>query len=485
MGDAPHVASGMSGNLYRFQKQAIQRGLKRRARYGYFMEMGTGKTRVAIETASQLPRCRRIVVVLPLAAAGVWRREVRKWAPAARSSTCTRSNIRRRAMRVKQIRERSPRRRIYMLVGYESFWREPLKRQILRFAPDMMIYDEAHRLKSWRTRQSKFAHSLATPDNKIHTPEHVLALTGTPMPNGPQDAFSIFKAIDPSIFGTRWTEFESRYIIKGGYLGYQIVGYQHEEELRDKIAAHSFRITKAEALDLPPQVDVVVPVELSRKARRIYDKLAKTAIAQVEGVQGKGTALGRIVLANEMRLQQVASGFVRVEEEKKLIDFDTAKRDALAELLEDVILQSGRAVVFCRFTHDVDEAIEVANKIVGEHVVQIDGRVDQRTREAQCKWFNTFEPSVLVGQIQVASLAIDLSVAHVCIFYSRNWSLLDYDQARSRLHRHGQRHKVTYYHLIARDTIDEKIQRGLAKKQDMQATLLRDKRRAREFFDSR
>lgn len=468
--------------LYRFQKQAIRATLGHHARYGLYLEMGTGKTRVAIETASRLPLCRRILVVLPLSAAGVWRREVRKWAPEARTATCTRGSIHKRALRMKRLRERSYKRRVYVLVGYESFWREPLKREILRYAPDMVIYDEAHRLKSWRTRQSKFAHSLALPDNKVHTPEYILALTGTPMPNGAQDAFSLFKAIDPAMLGSRWTDFETRYIIKGGYLNYQIVGYQHEEELRDKIAAHSFRITKDEALDLPAQVDVVVPVELGKKARGIYDKLARDAIAQIDGIQGAGTALGRIVLSNEVRLQQVASGFVRVEEEKKLIDFDTSKRDALADLLEDVILQAGRAIVFCRFTHDVDEALEVSREIVGDAVYQIDGRVDQRDREAQVKWFSTFEPGILVGQIQVASLAIDLSAAHVGIFYSRNWSYLDYDQARGRLHRHGQKHKVTYYHLIAQDTIDEKIQKALAKKEDLQAALLRDRKRAREFF---
>lgn len=469
-------------NLYRFQKRAIHRGLEHRGRYGYFLEMGLGKTRVAIETASRLPSCRTILVVLPLSAAGVWRQEVHKWAPEARTVTCTRSSVRRRAMRVKRLRERPPNRRIYVLVGYESFWREPLKRQILRLAPDMIIYDEAHRLKSWRTRQSKFAHALAARGNKIHTPEHILAMTGTPMPNGAQDAFSIFKALDPKIFGSRWTDFEARYIIKGGYMGYEIKGYINEEELQEKIAAHSFRITKAEALDLPPQVDVIVPVELSRKARRIYDKQAKDAIAQITGIQGTGTSLGRIVMTNEMRCQQIASGFARVEEGKRIIDFDTSKRDVLKDLLEDVILQAGRAVIFCRFRHDVDAALEVARGIVGDATYQIDGRVDQRDREAQVKWFRTFEPAILVGQIQVASLAIDLSAAHVGIFYSRNWSFLDYDQARGRLHRHGQEQKVTFYHLIATRTIDEKIVRALQKKEDLMRTLLKDKKAAKAFF---
>jgi len=377
------------------------------------------------------------------------------------------------------------RRRIYVLVGYESFWREPLRRWILRYEPDVVIYDEAHRLKSWRTRQGKFAHSIAAKDNKIHTPRYILALTGTPMPNGAQDAFSVFKAIDPDVFGTRWTDFRDKYIKMGGYLNYQIIGYKDEEEMQQRIADHSFRITKADALDLPPQVDVVVPVRLSKKGRYYYDKMAKDAIVQISEASRKGTALGRIVLSQELRLQQIASGFVRVEEKGEIISFDSSKKDTLKDLLSDVLVQEKKVVVFCRFRRDVENACQVAKRLKAQ-VFRLDGTVPPATREKYIKRFTTTDrPAVLVAQIQVAALSIDLTAAHVGIFYSRNWSYLDYDQARSRIHRHGQKQKVTYYHLIAVNTIDEKIQKGLAKKEDMQAILLRDKKRARAFFGTK
>ena len=88
---------------------------------------------------------------------------------------------------------------------------------------------------------------------------------------------------------------------------------------------------------------------------------------------------------------------------------------------------------------------------------------------------------MLVGQIQVASLAIDLTCAHIGVFYSRDYSLLNFDQARGRLHRHGQEQKVTYYHLIATNTIDAKIFQALKQKDELQRKLL-DKNRAKAFF---
>lgn len=387
--------------------------------------------------------------------------------------TCTQGSIARRALKLLRLAHRKASNRVFVIVGYESFWREPLRKAIINYQPDMIIYDEGHRLKGRGTRQSRFAHTL--------TSKHILALTGTPFPNGPEDAFSLFKAIDPSVFGTRWVDFEDRYIIRGGFQRYQIIGYRNLPEFEQRIADHSFRITKAEALDLPPQVDVEIPVTLSKKARAIYDKLSKEAIAEIEAFDGsQGIALSRIVLTNIIRLQQVASGFVRVED-GRILDFDTSKLDMLSDLLRDALDAAGRVVVFCRFRHDVDAVSAVARRLIGDHVYRIDGRVDPRDREAQLAWFRTFEPAVLVGQMQVASLSIDLTCAHVGIFFSRDYSLLNFDQARGRLHRHGQKQKVTYYHLVADQTIDENIYQALLKKDKLQRSLL-DARRAKEFF---
>src|SRR3989304_1312633 len=266
----------MPPKLYRHQEQAGEKVLELHGRCGLFPDVGTGKTRVAIEAAKHLANCHRILVVAPLFAAGVWRDQVKKWAPEARTLRCIRGSIVQRAAKLRRLRIRKPSRRVYVVVGYESYWREPLRSEILKYDPQMIIYDEAHRLKGKGTKQSRFAHSLAsgadeTP-TETHKPAHVLALTGTPLPNGPEDAFSLFKAISPTVFGTRWIDFEDRYIVMGGFQRYQIVSYRNLPEFEEKVAAHSYRITKAEALDLPEQVDVEVPVMLSRKDRGIYDK---------------------------------------------------------------------------------------------------------------------------------------------------------------------------------------------------------------------
>jgi len=302
------------------------------------------------------------------------------------------------------------------------------------------------------------------------------------MANGPEDLFSMYKAIDPAIFGTRWMDFERAYIMRGGYGGYQIVGYRNRSVLEGKLDESSFRITKEDALDLPPQVDVEVPIILA--SRRVYDELRRRAIAEIEGLRGEeGTALSRCVLTNILRLQQVTSGFVKTTDERE-VELSSEKVDTLTDLLADAVAATGRVVVFCRFRDDVAQAALAAHKVMGGGPsMVIHGGVPQHQREAILDRFRAADKAVLVLQVQVGSLGIDLSCAQVAVFYSLDYSLVNYLQARDRLHRLGQTGKVTYYHLVAQNTIDEVIYQTLDRKQDLTHGIL-DRQTAKEIFQN-
>ncbi len=450
--------------LYSYQEEAVDKLVALRGCGGLFMEMGTGKTRTALRIA-QLLEAERICVVAPLAARPIWRDEVKLVWPEMRTLNLTKGSIVERAQRLSDAAQHAD--AFIAVVGYESYWRQPLRKALLAWDPHFVIYDEAHRLKGRTTKQARFAHHLA---EKV---SHRLGLTGTPSPNGLQDMFSVFKALKPSLFGTRWPDFESMYLIMGGYQGYQIIGYRNEDGASEIIQDNSFRITKADALDLPEQVDVRIPIALSPKETNAYEEMKKHAIAEVQdAMTGKyGTALARIVLTSAIRLQQITSGYVKVED-GSLVKLGTSKIDTLRDLLEDVLAQTSHVVVFCRFTHDV-EAIADAVAKIKKSVYVLDGRVLPEVRENEIKNFQDYG-GVLVGQIQVSSLAIDLSCAHTAIFYSPDYSLTNYLQARDRLHRIGQTHHVTYYSLVAEGTVDTKLYRVLEKKENLMRKLHND-----------
>jgi SNF2 family DNA or RNA helicase len=452
-------------DLLPHQKKAVRKWNKRRG-FGLFMDMGTGKTRVALEILRR-KKPKRVLVVAPLSAIPVWAKEVRKVGLNRRVRDASLGTIRERADYVKA------RGNCILTVGYESYWREPLRSAILKWGPNAVVYDEAHRLKSAGAKQSRFAGVLYKELSLI------LALTGTPMPNGPEDLYALYRAFDQEVFGTRLMDFERRYIKKGGWNLWQIVGYNNLDEIEEKVKATSYRTTKEEVLDLEIPDDIDVTVRLAERTRKIYAKLKKEAIAEVEGIfKGKrkqGVTLSRAVITNILRLQQITSGFAKLST-GEIVDLSKEKLHATRDLVQDS--GASHVVIFCRFRRDIDRLRTTLTKDVRVRV--LDGRAKPAVREMIRQEFER-TGGVLIAQVAVASLGIDLSFAHTAIFYSPDYSLTNYLQSRDRLQRIGQEQKVTYYHLIAEHTIDQRIYDILARKEDLTRQVL-DVARIRHLF---
>lgn len=449
-------------SLFPYQQRALELVQRRNGRAGLFLEMGTGKTRVAL-TYCQEEGFKKILVVCPISVAGVWEDEVRKMGLDFWVRNYTYSSINQRAQMIACDEEMRMQYPLLVLVNYESFWRMPLRMALQKWKPDIVILDEAHKIKGRTTRQAKFAHTL------VSLVPHRLALTGTPITNGLQDLFSLYKFIDPTVFGTRYADFESTYILKGGYMGHQIIGYRWEDEVRYKVGQTSYQISKAEALDLPERTDVMVPVRLDAKTRRSYDQIRKYAIAEIEGKGDdgqpkRGVVLARIVLTTILRLQQVANGFSTTDDGEVIV-ISGEKLQACQDLVEGAAGQ--QVVIFCRFLKDI-ERLEATIP----HSLSIHGSIPQKERSARIHAFQTGKVNALICQIQVASLGIDLSAASIGIFYSTGFSLTDFLQARDRIHRHGQTQKVTYYYLVGENTVEIKVYKALDAKQKIAAKVV-------------
>lgn len=448
-------------NLYPYQKRAVKFIKQRGGVGGLFMEMGTGKSRTALAYLSTV-KCRRILIVCPISVIGVWEREIKKvgldWHILNLTGSGTAFEKARRFVRA--ARKVKGNTTAVALINYETYWRLAMAKELIRWQPDAIVMDEAHRLKGRSTQQSRFAGRL------VPMSKHRLALTGTPITTGLQDLFAMYRFIDPAIFGTRWQDFENRYILLGGYQNRQIVGYQNQEEVRGKLERTAYQISKAEALDLPERTDVIMPVELSPKTREIYNEVRKFALAEIEGrgedgLPKKGIVLARIVLSTILRLQQVACGFARTTEEE-YIDLSDEKLSACRDLISDAVAEGHKIVVFARFIHDLDRLAAVVPRSI-----MLSGNTPQKDREPLLDEFRSDKYDVLLCQIQVGSLGIDLTVADIAVFYSTGFSLAEYLQARDRLHRHGQTRKVTTYHMAGVRTVDEKIIHALISKQQV------------------
>jgi len=169
-----------------------------------------------------------------------------------------------------------------------------------------------------------------------------------------------------------------------------------------------------------------------------------------------------------LRLQQATSGHAVLDatdddpDERHVVEVGTEKRDLLADTIED--LPAGeRVVVFCRFTHDLDNVRSVA-----EAQGRAYGELSGRRRDALADDATMADGVEVVGvQIQSGGVGIDFTAARYCVFYSVGFSLGDYDQALARVHRPGQEHPVTYYHLTCEGTIDEIVYEALRQRKDL------------------
>src|SRR5690606_32254007 len=274
------------------------------------------------------------------------------------------------------------------VVNYEATWR--MEQALARFVQGgMIIADESHRIKTPGAQQSKAMGRLG------QVASYRLLLTGTPVTQNPLDIWSQYRFLDPSIFGRSFYAFRNRYAIMGGYNNYQVVGYRNLDELVERAHRIAFRITRAECLDLPPQVYPDIPVQLGPRARSIYRELEEQAVARLSA---ETAVSAPNVLTELLRLQQVAGGWVTTDD-GRTVQVGTEKLDALMDLLEDLLAHEQRKViVFCRFVPEIRAILDACQK-AGITAEGLYGETKDRG-ELVRRFQEEADPRVMVIQIQ-------------------------------------------------------------------------------------
>lgn len=260
----------------------------------------------------------------------------------------------------------------------------------------------------------------------------------------------------------------------GGFDNKQIVGYRDLDGLIKKEHSVALRVTKAEALDLPERTFENRTVTLNRKERTIYDRLRRDSFAELDG---GGTITAPTVLTKLLRLQQFTGGFLTEDDAEAPKLVSRGKLDALADILQDYVLDGGKKlVIFARFLPEIHEIEALCRKMLDKakmKTVAIYGEIKKEVRGEIVRQFQT-DPAtaVFIGQIDTAGTGITLTAADTCVYYSVTYNYATYEQSLSRIHRIGQKHLCTYIHLVAEGTIDEAILAALARKEDLAKTIV-------------
>lgn len=441
--------------------------------FGFLFEMGCGKTLTAIAVAGvgyQQKRIARVLIVAPTSVVAVWPKEFQDYA-AFPYTIRTLLGTKQQRLKALADLERFPYPHLKVaVINYESTWREEIFDALLDFDADLVIADESQRIKSHDAAQSKAMHQLGD------KARYKLILSGTPVQNEAVDLWSQYRFLDPTIFGTNFYAFRSRYCEMGGFNRKQIVRYRDLDTLIRKEHSIAYRVTKEEALDLPEQTFENRYITLSRSERNLYDRLRRDSYAELAD---GGTITATTVLTKLLRLQQFTGGFLVEDDaiQPKLVS--RGKLDALEDILQDYVVEGKKKlVIFARFIpeiHEIEALCEKTLRSAGMKAVAIYGDIKKENRGDIVQQFQTDpKTTVFIGQIDTAGTGITLTAADTCIFYSVNFNFATYSQSLSRIHRIGQHHPCTYIHLLAEKTIDETVLQALQKKEDLAKTVVDD-----------
>jgi len=335
-----------------------------------------------------------------------------------------------------------------VVINYESAWREPFASWAKEVNFDLVVADECHRLKTPSGATSKFFARLA------HHSKCRLGLTGTPLPHGPLDAYAQYRFLDPGIFGISYTRFRSEFAVMGGFEGKQVLSFKNLSDLHNKMFLIAYRVMSKDVFDLPPFSDTERYCTLSPEERRIYEEMSTNLCVDIKS----GTITASNALVKLLRLQEITSGYLDGQ------PIGDSKKKLLADVLEDFEIKEP-IVIFARFTNDLKNIKEVVES-QGRRYAELSGHANQLSQ------WQIGNYDVLGVQIKSGREGVDFTRARYSIYYSLGFSLGDYDQSRKRLDRPGQQREGLYIHLLAEKSIDMKVMKALAIRQEIVASVL-------------
>lgn len=473
---APLLPYPVKANLYKHQIRGANMALRAFGAldaktpgggFGELFEMGCGKTLTTIAVAGvlyNLGKIDRVLVVAPTSVCSVWPHDLNQFAAFPWEARVLLGDKKKRLKALNELENWPFKALRIAVINYESTHREGIFEALAAYKPDLIVCDESQRIKNPSAAQSKALHKLgdAAPFRMI--------LSGTPVQNNAVDLYSQYRFLDPAVYGANFYAFKNRYCIMGGYGQHQIVGYRNMDELVEKEHSVAYRVTKEECLDLPQQTFINRYVQFTDAEQAIYEQLRKSSFLELETGEN---VTATTILTMYLRLMQLTGGFLTADESTRPKQVNTAKLDALADIVDDYVVDAGKKlVIFARFRAEI-AAIENLLRLRKIQYGSIYGDVPMEERGKIVEDFQTNpDTKVFVAQIQTAGLGITLHAASTAVFYSYDYNYANYAQALARIHRIGQRLPVTYIHLVVDGSIDEKILAALENKEDMAKTVV-------------
>lgn len=468
---------------YEHQRKAFELSADQET-YALLMEMGTGKSKVIVDTACYLYAKGRINSVLIIAPKGVHSKWVNHDFPLSVSPAVNwqkaiwRSGDAKSKIQCENLFEPGEQLRV-LTMNFDVFStpKSPgvaLAKRFLQSTDCLLVLDESTRIKNPTAARTKTLMKLGD------LAKYKRILTGTPITNSVFDLYSQFAFLDHGIFGQSFISFKHTYAeilddrdplmmaikARGARFLPIIVAkdaegrpkYKNLDKLKKIIEPYSYRVTKSECLDLPPKVYELVEYELEPEQRRLYNSLKEKSRAELE--DDTVTISHKMILL--LRLQQVVSGYVPTDsgELKSLFATpdDNPRIKVLKEILEDI---DGQVIIWARFQEEIRQ---LEQAFLGDCVTYYG---ETKNREHALELFMTGQVRYFIGNAATGGIGLNLTNASTVIYYSNDFSLENRLQSEDRAHRIGQHNSVVYFDIQATETVDQHVVSALRSKKTL------------------
>ncbi len=455
---------------YEHQRNALNESAEK-VQWAYFMEMGTGKTKVTIDNIAYLFFQRKINSVLIIAPKSVylnWETEIETHMPDVLKYKIYKWNIDKSKdyhdlQNFKDLR--------IFLINVEALSTkrgfEACKEYLFKNKLNFVTLDESTTIKNRSAKRTKNILAL----QKLSMVRRIL--TGSPITKSPLDLYTQCQFLSPELLGfSSYLAFRNRYaemtdipVGSGRYISVPKY-YKRLEELEQKMKFFATRIRKDQCLDLKPKVRQKRYIELDGDGKKIYEKLRTTALAIVED----STISFSNKLTEIIKLHQVCNGFTK-DDEGKFLRLHDQKVKALHEVIEEA---DGKIIIWANYLWNIHEIIHSLKSRYGEEsVVSIFGEVDVKDRKKAVESFqNDSNVRFFVGNPTTGGFGLTLTACNTVVYFSNNYNLEVRKQSEDRAHRLGQKGTVVYIDIVARNTLDEAIMKSLTNKGQIAAKTL-------------
>jgi len=337
----------------------------------------------------------------------------------------------------------------FHIINLEAIRKNEIVRAIVKLIDDgkiqAVIVDEIHKAKNGMSQQGENLRKINPPIK--------MALTGTPLMNKPHDLWNILVWLE--VEKSNFYQFRHRYCVMGGYKNKQVVGYKNLDELSHKLNKVMLRRKKDEVLDLPEKIYSTEYIELTERQKIIYNNIREGILQQINEILTLPNPLSALI-----RLRQCTISLDLLDAGK-----DEPKLDRVVELVEEITEAGHKVVIFSQWTKVVNKLRKKLKKfnpayITGEVKVEDRKKMEDRFQEdKRCK--------VIIGTIGAMGTGLTLTAGSYVIFTDKDWNQVNNEQAEDRLHRIGQDYPVNIITMIARGSIDERVEEILKEKAEL------------------